>query len=329
MKSDGVIVVLSYPDTVVRPAHSEFSSKVWPLLGIGSKNGVQAGHAALLLIDKKSGSVNYFDFGRYITTYGFGRVRSKETDVELEMPLKAVFQNDKLLNVDKLLLWLNQHPEKTHGEGRLVASVNKEINYSKASLFIQDLISKKEIPYGAFVKGGSNCARFVTDTIIASCLNKTIVRKLKTSNLLTPSPIGNAIKGSSEKDIYVVVGKGVVKYLNRSVLKEYFSCFLNKFDVELNLIGTELPNKDVFSLEKATWLGGIGSGAWFQIESKDKECFKIARYTSKGTKDFKGLFKTTIGDFDLNAEYKFVHPTNCKQAFVIQKNKEYVFNRVS
>ncbi|XGA84491.1 hypothetical protein OEG92_06165 [Polaribacter sejongensis] len=51
-KTNGIIVILSYPDTVVRPAYWEPSSKVWPLIGIGSKHGVQAGHAALLLIKK-------------------------------------------------------------------------------------------------------------------------------------------------------------------------------------------------------------------------------------------------------------------------------------
>ena len=103
--SDGAILVLSYPDTIVRPAYTEFSSRIWPKLGIGGNHAVQAGHAALLLIHKNTQEVDYFDFGRYITSYGFGRVRSKDTDPELELPFKANFENDKLVNLSEMLLW--------------------------------------------------------------------------------------------------------------------------------------------------------------------------------------------------------------------------------
>ncbi|NJB84073.1 DUF6695 family protein [Wenyingzhuangia aestuarii] len=329
MESNGIIVVLSYPDTVVRPAHTEFSSKIWPLIGVGSKNAVQAGHAALLLINKQSGAVDYYDFGRYITSYGMGRVRSKETDVELEVPLKAIIDNKELKNIDELLLWLDKHPEKTHGEGRLVASINNQIDYNKAKVFIDDMIAQKEIPYGAFVKNGSNCARFVTDTIINSCACTSVKLKLKTSNLLTPSPIGNAIKGTTEDAVFVVENKEVKHYVNRSVLKEYFTCFTNKFDVELNKIGTELPNKDLFNLENATWLGGIGSGAWFRIELATENQFQIARYTAGGSKDYQGNFSCESKGFDLNEFYCFVHPTNCKEAFVYQNNQQFVFKRIN
>lgn len=321
---DGVIVVLSYPDTVVRPAHSEFSSKVWPKLGIGGENAIQAGHAAMLLIDKTTNQVDYYDFGRYITSYGSGRVRSKETDPELKVPFTACFEDGKLINLEEMLLWLDANPEKTHGEGRLVASINAEIDYAKANDFIKKLIVKKEVPYGAFVKSGSNCARFVTDTILNSCGNNSIVLKLKTSNLLTPSPIGNVIKGTTEDEIFVVENQDISHYTNRSVIKEYSECFFKKIDKELNLIGTELPNKELFDLKNATWLGGIGSGAWFKIEEKqDVNLYKIARYTVKGDKDFEGVFKVKDFSLDVDKPYQFVHPTNCAEMFIEQGNKLY------
>ncbi|MGY5355592.1 DUF6695 family protein [Wenyingzhuangia sp. IMCC45467] len=329
MEFDGAIVILSYPDTVVRPAYSEFSSKVWPKLGIGSENAIQAGHAAMLLIDKTTKNVDYFDFGRYITSYGNGRVRSKETDPELTMPFAAKLQNNKLVNLKEMLLWLDANPHKTHGEGRLVASVNNKIDYKKALVYINNLLEKKEVPYGAFVKNGTNCARFVTDAIIQACGDKSVVLKLKTSNLLTPSPIGNAIKGTTEEDIYVVENKQVNDYVNRSVVKEYGACFLNKFEHGLDLIGTELPDKDLFYLEDGTWLGGIGSGAWFNIEAKEEvNLYKIARYTVKGEKDFEGVFKIKDFSFDIEESYEFVHPTNCLEVFIEQGDKEFKLVKV-
>lgn len=326
--SDGIIVLLSYPDTIVRPAYSEFSSKIWPLIGIGGKDAVQAGHAALLLIKKEVSTIDYFDFGRYITSFGNGRVRSKETDPELEVPIKAKFQNKNLINLNEILLWLDNHPEKTHGEGRLVATLHTDINYHKAKRFIDTLIDKKEIPYGAFVKKGTNCARFVTDTIIISSTNKKVKKQLKTSNLLTPSPIGNVIKGTTTNVIFELKNQHIRSYQNRSILKEYRTSFLKKIDTEPNLIGTELPDTKKFTLQKATWLGGIGSGAWFKIE--EQMCattYRIVRYTSAGNKDFEGLFSIENYGLDIDKEYQFIYPTNCYQPYISQDGDVFSFKR--
>lgn len=326
---NGAIVILSYPDTVVRPAHWEYLSRLWPLIGIGSKHAIQAGHAALLLIENNNTEVNYYDFGRYITSYGNGRLRSKETDPEILIPIKARFQNGRLTNLEELLLWLENHPEKTHGKGRLVASVNYSINYFKAKNFIDDLIKQKEIPYGAFIKKGSNCARFVTDTLINSCTNNKIRRKLKFSYLLTPSPIGNTLKGTTENTVYQVINQKIKEYTNTSILKEYKSFFLNRHRIEPKLEGNELPNLKKFHLKTGTWLGGIGSGAWFNIEELiDHNRFKFARYKSNGEKDFEGYFISHDLHFNHKMEHQFIHPSNCDEIYIKQNNSICYFKRL-
>lgn len=330
MKPDGIIVILSYPDTVVRPAYWEYSSKIWPKIGIGHKDAVRAGHAALLLIQKDNPTIQYYDFGRYITTYGNGRVRSEETDPELHIPIKAKFDNNQLSNLKELLLWLDQHPEKTHGDGRLIASINDQIDFSKAKKYIDGLIQQKEIPYGAFIKNGTNCARFVTDTIINSTTKNSIKLKLKSSFLLTPSPIGNTIKGKTSSTIYQVLNQQISIYKNRSILKEYKLFFAKKLNTEVNLIGTEQPDKKLFSLHNGTWLGGIGSGAWFQIEDKTSEnLFKIVRYSYKGEKEFEGFFTTDSNSFNFQLPYQIVHPTNCLELFIVQNNQTISFKKWS
>ena len=327
---NAIIVILSYPDTIVRPAYWEASSKIWPKIGIGSEHAVQAGHAALLLIKKNETEIEYYDFGRYITTYGTGRVRCKETDTELKIPLKAVFKNNQLLNLDTILLWLDQHPEKTHGEGKLIASLNEKIHYEKAHQFIYNLIYKKEIPYGVFVKNGSNCARFVTDTLINSCSDAIIKLKLKSSNLLTPSPIGNVLKGKTIEDVFSVKNQKITHYKNRSILKEYNASFFNKFNAELNLIGTEKPDFNAFNPENGTWLSGIGSGAWFVINTQlDLLNFKISRYTFKGEKDFEGCFFVDDQTFNFNLDYSFIHPSNCQEMIIKQNDKKFIFKQLN
>jgi hypothetical protein len=322
--SDGIIIILSHPDTIVRPAYWETLSKFWSKIGVGGDHAVQAGHAGLLLIKKGTSEINYFDFGRYITSYGNGRVRSKETDPELEISIAAQFKNEELLNLEDILLWIENHPEKTHGNGRLVASIHEEIDFTKAHTFIHQLIQKKEIPYGVFKKTATNCARFVTDTIIASSKNKKIGKQLKKSKLLTPSPIGNVIKANTNNIIYEVYNQRITNYKNRSVVKEYKALFLNKFEGTLNLKGTEIADLDAFELENATWLGGIASGAWFKIEDNiNSETYKISRHTAVGKKDFEGNFIIKEPDFNPLEDYLFIHPTTCQEAYIQQKEKTF------
>jgi hypothetical protein len=172
-------------------------------------------------------------------------------------------------------------------KGRLIASINTEIDYNKALTFINSLISKKEIPYGAFIKNGSNCARFINDTLTFACTNTNIVKALKKSNNLTPSPIGNVIKGHTTNKIYKVLNGTIKNYTNRSIIKEYRKTFFSKHKVTLNIEGTEIPKKNCTPPKNAFWLGGIGSGAWFKIEDKITENnYKIARYNADALKDF-------------------------------------------
>jgi len=327
--SNGIIIILAYPDTVVKPSKRDVISTFLPYLGIGTKNGIQAGHAALLLIKKGVSEINYFDFGRYITTFKNGRVRSKETDFELHIPISAKFEKGSLSNLEEILVWIESHPEKTHGFGRMIASVNEEIDYEKAMNFINSCINQKEIPYGAFIRNGTNCARFVTDTLRTSTLQKKIKTKLTISYLFTPSPIGNVLKGRTISNIYQIYNTKVSLYTNRSILKEYTSCFFNKFDRTPSLIEGEIQNKWLFSLKNGTWLTGCGSGAWFTIEKKiNTTTYKVARYTYAGIKDFEGVFKISENGFDMNLEYQFTHPTNCLEAFIIQKEKKFTLRRI-
>ena len=50
-----------------------------------------------ILINKKTGILEYHDFGRYITPEPNGRVRGKDTDHELEFPIVAKIENDTIV----------------------------------------------------------------------------------------------------------------------------------------------------------------------------------------------------------------------------------------
>ncbi|WP_025742907.1 DUF6695 family protein [Aquimarina pacifica] len=316
-KYTGKIISLAFPDTFVKYS-DEFLVKAFLAVGFGKSNYIKAGHAAFVLIENETGNAEYYDFGRYVTPQGYGRVRSAETDVELEIPFKALLGADqKIENLEEFLLWLEKHPEKTHGSGRLVASVCDYIDYQKAKDFVLSIQEKGSVLYRAFGKEGSNCSRIVADTILAGTDHSKIIKALLRNKSFTPSPLGNVEKSSLGGTIYQVKDGELTVYPG-SVLRENLT---NYFDKKLpEVSNSDSKNGVDFLLEKAHYLSGIGSGAYFTLKKVDQEVslFEITRYTEFGVKDFTGLFMEVNNNFDSTKEYQFVYDSNCKYCHIKQ-----------
>ena len=103
MNNTGVILTLAYPETIVSHAE-EWYSPYLKYFGIGNDNLVRAGHAALVLINRQTGVLEYHDFGRYITPEPSGRVRGRETDFELHFPLQANFLDGEIINLNEIVI---------------------------------------------------------------------------------------------------------------------------------------------------------------------------------------------------------------------------------
>jgi len=316
------IIVIAFPDTFVKMS-DELICKFLPLVGLGTREYIKAGHAALVLINEETGIAKYFDFGRYVTPNGRGRVRGMNTDVELKIPFNAEFsENKKLENLDKFLLWLDAHPEKTHGSGRILASVCNHINFEKAEKHINTLQSRGNVPYGAFAKEGSNCARFVTDTILASTNETSIIKGLKWNYKFTPSTVGNVEKAACDSTIFEVYEGKICKF-EGNALKENLKNYFHKKKQKNNAahILPILP-------ENAQKLSGIGSNAWFELikdESSSADLYIIKRYNELHNVDFEGVFYTSMG-FSIYKPYEFVYDSHCEYCHVIQEGKTYRFD---
>ncbi len=325
MSYTGKIISLAFPDTFVK--HSdESSTRILLALGLGKHNYIKAGHAAFVLIENETGKAEYYDFGRYITPQGYGRVRSAITDVELEIPFKAsIASNSKLHNIEEFLLWLEANPDKTHGSGRLVASACDYIYYERARNFVLSVQERGSIPYKAFGKDGSNCSRIVTDTIIAGTDHAKIRKPLFRNKLFTPSPLGNVEKASLDNPIYQVE-KGELNVYPGSVFRENLT---NYFDKNI----PEIKNNHVVDpagfLKNAHFLSGIGSSAYFVLnKTREDNLFEIRRYTEYGEEDFSGIFTVRDGRFDASKKYYFVYDSNCKYCHVEQDGKKIRFELV-
>ncbi len=327
--NDAIILTLAYPETIVMVAE-EWYSPYLKYFGIGKQDYVRAGHAAMVLINKQTGELEYHDFGRYITPEPTGRVRGKLTDNELDFPLKATVINDDIENLDEILSFLGTHPKLTHGDGILLASVCKRVDYKKAKLHIKNMQHKSFIYYAAFKKDACNCARFVTEALIAGVTCDGIRKQLKRSKWFTPSTVGNVIIANTENQVFKVDETGEISIFKGSQTSENIRCFLDRLKNHTpNLIGTQLPKPIHGIYENAQWLSGIAAGAWFELIDLDEECqFEFRRISPYGNIDVHATFLVDDKAFDYYAQWEFVHYSNCSYFHIKQKDKVYRFDRL-
>ncbi len=326
MDNTGIILTLAYPDTIVMVSEEWFSPYL-RFLGVGKKNYLRAGHAALVLIDKETGVLEYHDFGRYITSEPNGRVRGRGTDNELAFPIKAEIENNRIKNLNDILEFLGTHPKLTHGDGKLVASVCNAVDYQKARTHITKMQKREFIYYAAFKKGACNCARFVTDSLIASVTNLGIKKKLENSKWFTPSTVGNVLLANTENHTFEVSETGVISEFNGSQKSENVRCFLDKLkDHEPSFIGTLEPKLVEGLHENAQWLSGIAAGAWFELyQTENNSEYRYKRISPYGNIDVDAVFVVEDDSFNYNEAFEFVHYSNCKFFHVKQNGRVFRF----
>ncbi len=327
MADSGMMIVMAYPETVVMVA-DEWYSPYLHYVGIGKRNYVRAGHAALVLIKKTTGELEYHDFGRYITPEPHGRVRGKDTDHELDFPLRAEIEGSEITNLGEILEFLSTKPHLTHGEGKLIASVCDRIDYARARRYIDEMQARHFIRYAAFIKDGCNCARFVTGALIASVTDSKIYRRLKLSTWFTPSTIGNVIIADTQNRVYEISEKGRIGIFNSTVSKENRRYFLDRLhDHSPNFKGTLKPREVDPALPHAQWLSGVAAGAWYELYSTEElVIFRLRRISPVGNIDTDGLYRVIDKTFVYTDAYSFIHYSNCKFFHVKQNGKIFRFD---
>ncbi len=167
MNNTATIIALAWPDTKVIHEGKWYDEPMRWVKAIDSEGYYRAGHAAFLLINNKNGDVQYFDFGRYQTPLKYGRVRSKLTDPDIEIKHKAIIENGVIVNLEEILLERFNN-KACHGDGRLTASIVKNIDYDKALRKVLQMQSREAIYYGPFEFKGTTCSRLVAKVVLFS-----------------------------------------------------------------------------------------------------------------------------------------------------------------
>jgi hypothetical protein len=207
------IIVLAWPEGMVAAAGAWYDKVL-------STNGqYRVGHSALILVNTATNQLNYFDFGRYHSPFGFGRVRDLETDPDISLKSKPIILGNSIDNIKEIILEIS-NLKATHGHGTLYASILKNIDFNKAYEKAKEIQNRGLISYGPVVLTGTNCSRFVTTIMLASKPHLLTKLRLKLPFCLSPSPKRNISIANSS---YHVVNMKNYSLINKSYIKAYFS----------------------------------------------------------------------------------------------------------
>ena len=186
---NGIAIMLAWPETKCKQAGAWYDS-IMRFANVNKNGYYKVGHAAIVLVDANSGKCHYFDFGRYQTPKGKGRVRDASTDFELKINTNAEFDlSGNLLNLEEIVQEL-QWNESCNGDGELKVG-QTPINFNNAFEKAKTLQRNIFIKYGPFVLNGTNCSRFVR-TIALKGMRPSVEKLLiAIPPMITPTPIWN------------------------------------------------------------------------------------------------------------------------------------------
>ncbi|GET24403.1 DUF6695 family protein [Prolixibacter sp. NT017] len=312
-KHTGFAIAIAWPETWCKQSGAWYDGFI-NRIGISKHHYYKVGHAALVLIDDKTGKCNYFDFGRYHTPFQHGRVRSEMTDDGLKMKTVAKISADKeqILNFEEILTELQQNVE-CHGEGNIHASYSR-INFEKAFGKASQMQQISPIRYGPFRYKGSNCSRFVNTVLRAGNPDWKSAFKLNFLVPLTPTPMNN-----------------VNSFPNKTMLPKLLpftfapSPITDKSKLKSTL---KEPVRAAGIPATSQWLAGEGAGSWFTIDFEN-HLLKVTRYSVFGAIECAGLFenKDAIKVLKNKKSYKVAYPSDCKTVSLNLNGSEFRFNR--
>lgn len=329
MQSDCFCIPIGWPDTWSL-GEDQFLRWLYKW-GISKDKYYKVGHAAMLLIQRSTGYVEYFDFGRYTTDPKRGRVRSEITDPLLHIPIQAKIQADRIVNLEVIIDYLFTITRVTHGYGVLYCSVYPKMNYASTKQFTDNLIQKGSIRYTTFAPKSTNCARFVVGALLAGSTNRFDRLKLQLPLTLKGSPVGTAV------DVGYI--SGIFRKEKKEAKLEHIE--MNRWDnigllwsgLKGNLKGKKrtIERNNHLKAEAlptnvahhAQWLGGLGEGVWLCLFKLKNNKYRVQGFYHDGELNYDIIVSDDSGLFDANLPFQFVY--DCSRLFICLSQNGKIF----
>jgi len=293
------IISLAWPFATARAPE-----KIWGFLkklGVVKNLNFKIGHAAMLIA--KNDELFYYDLGRYISPLGYGRVRSKETDPKLAIETTPIWnKKGELENLSSIFQELEDKKKATHGDGAIYASITYGANIENTLRYLNVLQKEGLQKYGALKKNKTNCGKVVAKAILEGLdENSIIFKRLNNPTTYSQTPYFNVLAASSSES-FVIWENGKEEW-RKIEIKDAFADLIRKGFESFSRKKSKLLSSDEFVgqnyqpltipkniKETATYLGGIGEGAWHELtlNSETEVCMK--RYFYSGEFEFENTY---------------------------------------
>ncbi|MBX2817946.1 MAG: hypothetical protein KTR24_18205 [Saprospiraceae bacterium] len=270
-----IMIALAWPDTKVLGT-GELYDRVSLKILRKERLHYRVGHAALIVAKFASNEFFYFDFGRYETEEGYGRIRDAKSDPEL-----TIFKSSEISTPHQLLEHVSKN-KNTHGHGRLLATIVDHVDSQKLEQVVQKIHQHRVHRYSPFKGDAINCSRFVHMMI-------------------------NSCTGSARRDILLKVLP--MRFFTTGFYIKVLSFLHSSHVIEIASEQDALEQAQPEEVPGYQPLRGIGSSAWFKIcEAKEVGLYRIERKNEFGETTFDALFELTssIQPFETSSKYKIL-----------------------
>lgn len=330
-------IILTWPDATIRG--DEKWMMFFKKIGLVKNLNFKVGHTGIVIINHKDGEMFFYDFGRYISPRGYGRARSKFSDPLLDINIKAKIENDHITNIEDIIHLFEELKPAMYGDGKLLFSIVKEINFEKAKAYGDACVEQGTYPYGAVAKNNNNCSRFITRMLMKSSPKYHYWHYINLPETIKSSPVSNLVNAVDDRIIYSYTrDEGIknfkmnrfqsfwflVKQLGDNISTKKSSLFPN----DLIIGGMDFISKPITLPKDAVYLGGVGDGAWFTISAADtSNQFIIKRFTSSGKLEYVVRGQTTE-NIDLNTPWQITYDSHLLFTHIIQEGKRIRINHI-
>ncbi|MGO1244743.1 MAG: DUF6695 family protein [Sphingobacterium sp.] len=329
-----IAIPLSWPDKTARG--DEGWMAFFKRIGIIKNLNFKVGHAAILLVQRSSGLIKYYDFGRYIVPRGYGRARSNAFDPRLVINTRAKFSSDgSITNIEDVLKELKSIEDATHGGGRLLYSICPSISFLKGDAYAEKIVADGPILYGAIAPNNNSCSRYVAQVLTEAMEPEdSRIRKILYPESLKASPTSNVVNAANKEGVmcYHDTTLHPMPMTRRQSLLFQFRLIKDNFTkqgsktlgIDSNSGWIDAPGCPKHIPKDAQWLGGIGEGAWFHLQHIGQTNYLLRKYNTQGEIEY-----TTpvycIQQLDLTKPHQFTFHFTHNNCSIEQNNNLLIF----
>ena len=330
MEREDLAFILTWPDTTIRG--DEKWMMLFKKIGIVKNLNFKVGHTGIVIVERQTGDMLYYDFGRYITPRGYGRARSKFSDPRLDITLKAKFDGERITNIEEIVTHFELLKLEMKGEGILYFSIARDISFTLAKKYADHCVLEGSYPYGAVARGNNNCSRFIVRMLMCSSVRYNWFHSINFPETIKASPISNVVNATSDRIVYLYSRqKGLIQFKMNRFQSVFFLLKKLRDNVQSNKAKL-LPNDQIIGCMlhtvrprsipyDAQYLGGVGDGAWYHLQPTEDGMLIVKRFNSDGELEYAVLGEAAT-PLALSLPWKITYDSHLLFTHVIQKGRK-------